>query len=255
MKVSIVTPSFNQAQFLERTIQSVLTQQGDFELEYIIIDGVSTDNSVDIIRRCAAQDQRIRWVSEPDQGQSDAINKGLHMATGEVIAFLNSDDVYLTGALQTVAETFRNPKVLWAYGRCRIIDAADRETTKVVTWYKNTVGYFYYYWLLLTINYISQPAVFWRRQLLIKVGYLNAAEHLVMDYELWCRFGRVHRATVIHKTLASFRLYQTSKSGQRFVQQFQQEYAVAKRYTSNWLILSLHKLHAALIVLVYKVTR
>lgn len=255
MKLSVVTPSFNQAEFIERTIRSVLSQQGDFELEYIIIDGVSTDGSVDIIRRFADKDDRIRWVSEPDQGQSDAINKGLRMATGDVVAFLNSDDVYVPGALETVVATFCNPNVQWAYGRCRIIDAADQETTQVVTWYKNMVGYSYRYWLLLTVNYISQPAVFWRRQLLTTVGYLSTAEHLVMDYDLWCRFGQHYPAAPIRRYLASFRLYSTSKSGQGYVQQFQQEYMVAKRYTHNWLILWLHTVHVALIVLVYKVIR
>lgn len=236
-------------------MQSVLSQSGDFELDYIVVDGASTDGSVEIIKQFAAQDKRVRWLSESDQGQSDAINKGLCMAQGDVVAFLNSDDTYLPGALRKVAEVFHDPAVQWAYGRCLIIDEHDKETVRWVTWYKGILLYFYQYWLLLVVNYISQPAVFWRRSLLNDLGYLKADEHLVMDYELWCRFGRAHRATVIHQTLANFRLYRTSKSGQRFVQQFQQEYAVAKRYTSNWLILSLHKLHAALIVLVYKVTR
>ncbi len=236
-------------------MQSVLNQRGDFELEYIIVDGASTDGSVELIKRYADKDPRIQWVSEPDQGQSDAINKGLRRATGAVVAFLNSDDLYYPDTLQTVVTTFRNPAVQWVYGRCRIINESDRETTKPVTWYKNMVGYCYHYWLLLTINYISQPAVFWRRDLLTAIGYLNTAEHLVMDYELWCRFGQRYPATPIRQYLAGFRLYATSKSGQGYVQQFQQEYAVAKRYTHNWLVLCLHRAHSALIVLVYKLIR
>lgn len=236
-------------------MRSVLNQQGDFELEYIVVDGGSTDGSVDIIQRLAAKDSRIQWVSEADHGQSDAINKGLHKATGEVVAFLNSDDVYLPGALQTIAETFRDPNAQWVYGRCRIINLDDQEISKVITWYKNVVGFFYQRWLLLVVNYISQPAVFWRRQLLTEVGYLNAAEHLVMDYELWCRFGQRYPAKPIRHYLAGFRLYATSKSGQRFKEQFQQEYTVAKRYTHNPFILGLHKLHSTLIVLAYKIIR
>lgn len=255
MKISIVTPSFNQVQFIERTMQSVLTQQGDFELEYIIVDGGSTDGSLELIQQTAAKDPRIQWVSEPDQGQSDAINKGLLRATGDVVAFLNSDDIYYPGTLLTVVQTFQDSAVQWAYGRCRIIDTSDQETTKPVTWYKNLLGYWYHYWSLLMVNYISQPAVFWRRQLLTTVGYLNTSEHLVMDYELWCRFSKQYRATPVRRYLAGFRLYSTSKSGQGYSQQFQQEYVIAKQFTRNWFILSLHKLHTALIVFVYRIIR
>lgn len=255
MKISIITPSYNQAQFIERTIQSVLNQRGDFELEYIVVDGVSKDGSVEIIQRYAAQDSRLRWLSEPDSGQSDAINKGLRLATGDVVAFLNSDDIYYPGALQAVVDTFRESTVQWAYGQCRVINAQDQATNTLITQYKNLLLRRYRYWLLLIVNYISQPATFWRRTLLAEVGYLNEAEHLVMDYDLWCRFGQRYPATPIKHYLAGFRLYTSSKSGQRFKQQFQQEYAVAKRYTHNRLILWLHKLHSTMIVLAYRVLR
>lgn len=255
MKISIVTPSYNQVQFIERTMHSVLSQTGDFDLEYIIVDGMSTDGSVAIIQRLAEQDQRMIWISEPDQGQSDAINKGLRLATGDVVAYLNSDDIYYPGALQHVANTFGNPAVQWAYGKCRVINAADVETNRLITGYKNGLLYRYRYWLLLVVNYISQPATFWRRTLLDKIGYLNTAEHLVMDYEYWCRLGQQYPAKTIHHYLSGFRFYSTSKSGQGYIQQFQQEYVVAKRYTHNWLILWLHQIHTTLIVLVYKMIR
>lgn len=236
-------------------MQSVLSQQGDFELEYIIVDGASTDGSIALIKQYAQQDTRIHWLSEPDHGQSDAINKGLRMATGEVVSFLNSDDVYLPDALQAVTETFRHSKVQWAYGRCSIINEHDEEITRWITWYKNILLQHYQYWLLLIVNYISQPATFWRRSLLHELGYLKADEHLVMDYELWCRFGHTYRATVIHQTLAYFRLYSSSKSGQRYVQQFAEEYTVARRYTHNPLVLILHKMHAGIVTLIYRWVR
>ena len=100
MKISIITPSFEQAEFLERTIESVLCQQGDFELEYLVIDGGSRDGSVEILQRYGDQ---LQWVSEPDGGQGDAINKGMARASGDVLAYLNSDDVYRPGALAAVA--------------------------------------------------------------------------------------------------------------------------------------------------------
>ena len=255
MKISIVTPSYNQVQFIERTVTSVLSQTGDFVLEYIMVDGGSTDGSLDVIKRYAAQDQRINWLSEPDHGQSDAINKGLHLATGEVVAYLNSDDIYYPGALQRVVETFQNTSVKWAYGQCRVINEQDEETNRFITLYKNILLHHYHYRLLLIVNYISQPATFWRRQLLAEIGYVNETEHLTMDYDLWCRFGQRYPAMPIKQYLAGFRLYTTSKSGQRYVQQFQQEYAVAKRYTHSWFILWLHKIHSTIVILMYKIIR
>lgn len=255
MKLSVVTPSFNQASFIERTIASVVSQTGDFDLEYIIIDGGSTDGSIEIIKHYAEKDPRIQWVSEPDSGQSNAINKGLSQATGDIVSFLNSDDVYYPGTLQCAAKLFQDQTVQWAYGKCRIINEHDVETNKLITWYKNIVGYFYQYWLLLVVNYISQPATFWRRSVLTEIGLINEQEHLVMDYDYWCRLGQNYPARHIRQYLAGFRLYGTSKSGQRFVQQFQQEYAIAKQYTHSRLILWLHKIHTMLIVLVYKVIR
>lgn len=252
MKLSIVTPSFNQTQFIERTIRSVLSQQGDFILEYIIIDGGSTDGSLNIIKRIAAEDERIRWISEPDSGQSNAINKGLRLATGDVVAFLNSDDIYYPGALQAVAQTFIQPSVQWAYGQCRIINETDEEIRHFTTRYKNWLLSTYRYWLLLIVNYISQPATFWRRTLLTELGYVNESEHLAMDYELWCRFGKKYPAQVIHHYLSGFRYYTTSKSGQQFLQQFSDEYRIAHTYTRNPFILGIHWVHAALIKLAYR---
>lgn len=255
MKLSIVTPSFNQAQFIERTMRSVLNQTGNFELEYIVVDGQSTDGSVDIIRRIAEQDNRVRWLSEPDHGQSDAINKGLHLATGDVVAYLNSDDIYYSGALQQVTDTFQNSTTYWVYGCCRIINEHDAEIAKGVTWYKNLLLAQYRYWLLLIVNYISQPATFWRRSLLDKIGYLSEHEHLVMDYEYWCRLGQQYPARVIHQYLAGFRLYATSKSGQHFTDQFKEEYVVAKRFTHNQFLLLAHRLHSWAIVTWYRLFR
>lgn len=255
MKISIVTPSYNQVQFIERTIGSVLSQQGDFILEYIIVDGGSDDGSLDSIQRYAVQDNRIRWLSEPDHGQSDAINKGLRLATGEVVAFLNSDDIYYPGALQYIVEQFRNPTVMWVCGRCRIIDERDTEMNRLVTAYKNFWLRHYTYTTLLVLNYISQPATFWRRSLLLEVGYLNEAEQLVMDYDLWCRFGQRYPATVVPDYLAGFRLYKTSKSGQRYTTQFHDEYHVAQLFTQNKFILLIHRLHSWLIVTLYRFFR
>ena len=118
VKISIITPSLNQGEYIERTILSVLNQKGNFQLEYIIIDGVSTDNTLDIIKKY--QDS-LTWVSEKDRGQSDAINKGFNMASGDLFAWLNSDDTYEENALSEVAERYREYRFKWCFGDCRKI--------------------------------------------------------------------------------------------------------------------------------------
>src|SRR5438128_2672833 len=146
MRVSIVTPSYNQARFIERTIRSVLDQDHR-DVEYIVVDGGSTDGTAGILERYS---DRIVWTSERDRGQSDAINKGLHRATGEIVAFLNSDDTYEPGALSAVVAFFSaNPEARWVYGKCRIIDENDVEIRRPITWYKNLLLRRYSYAKLL----------------------------------------------------------------------------------------------------------
>lgn len=255
MKISIVTPSYNQAQFIERTIQSVLAQKGDFDLEYIIIDGGSTDGSVDIIKKYAEKDRRIQWISEPDRGQSNAINKGLRSATGDIVAYLNSDDLYFPGALQHVMEAFADRHVQWATGQCIIINEYDQEIHPWITRYKNFWLRHYRFCTLLILNYISQPATFWRRSLFAEVGYLNEKEHLTMDYELWCRFGQRYPVRTVRQYLSGFRHHTTSKSGQDFQQQFADEYRIARRFTRHPVIIALHWVHARCVTLAYRLQR
>ncbi|MFA6475001.1 MAG: glycosyltransferase family 2 protein [Patescibacteria group bacterium] len=254
MKVSIITPSFNQVQFIERTIQSVLNQTGDFELEYIIIDGGSTDGSVDIIKRYAEQDTRIQWVSEKDSGQSNAINKGLKKATGDIVAYLNSDDTYLPDAINVVMAYFRQyPNKQWVTGQCKIINEHDREIRKFITWYKKLLLKHYSYKKLLSENFISQPATFWRKKLHDEVGYFSEQENFCMDYEFWLRLGQKYQAGVINKYIANFRYYQGSKSGSVNKKQFQDELRLARLYGKNHpIILLLHQFNYFKIILAYK---
>ncbi len=231
MKISIITPSFNQAQYIEQTIQSVLSQKGDFHLEYIIIDGGSTDATLDILKKYTG---KISWTSEKDRGQSDAINKGFKKATGDIIGWLNSDDLYEPDTLNNVARFFKkNPAVKWVYGKCRIIDEKNREIRRGVTFYKNLLLRKYSYNKLLAENFISQPAVFFRREILDDIGYLDLNQHIVMDYDFWLRIGKKHPAGVINKYLASFRWYTDSKSGSLYKRQFRDEFNVAKNMPPN----------------------
>lgn len=252
MKISIITPSFNQGKFIERTIRSVIEQKCNFDLEYIIVDGKSTDNSVEIIRKYANLDKRIRWISEPDNGQSAAINKGLRMATGAVVAYLNSDDYYLDGALETVRSFFaNNNRVHWLTGYCRVVDSQDKEIRRWVTLYKNFMLRHFSYKQLLILNAISQPATFWRRSVLDNIGYFDEKEHLVMDYEYWCRAGQKYRLAVVPKFLAAFRLHRQNKSSIKFKEQFLRESAIANQFTSSFTIKLLHRLHARIVCIAY----
>ncbi|MDD5724475.1 MAG: glycosyltransferase family 2 protein [Syntrophales bacterium] len=160
MKISVVTPSLNQGEFMERTIQSVLSQHGDFELEHIIVDGGSTDGTLDIIEKYKG---RLTLLSGRDRGQSDAINKGFAMASGDILAWLNSDDTYEPGALSEVAEIHRKHEFEWYFGNCRNIDENDREIRKLITRYKMFESRRYSLRRLLSKDFISQPAVFLRK--------------------------------------------------------------------------------------------
>ena len=180
-RISIVTPSYNQAAFLEMTIRSVL-EQNYSDLEYIIIDGGSTDGSIEIIKKYS--DRLAWWVSESDAGQADAINKGFRRATGEVIAWLNSDDLYAPGAIaQAVAVMEKNPDLGMVYGNAVTFDQDGFPLNDLIFDDWGLDG-------LLAFNVICQPAVFMRRAVLEKAGYLDTSYQFLLDHELWIRMAR-----------------------------------------------------------------
>lgn len=248
-RITIITPSYNQGRFIEQTIESILSQ-GYPDLEYIVLDGGSTDETIGILRK---YEHRLHWISEKDRGQPHAINKGLAMATGEVIAFLNSDDLYEPGALLAVGEFFaRNPQAAWVTGKCRNIDQDGREIRRWITLYKNLWLRLKRYEVLLVLNYISQPATFWRRQVMDEVGYMVETLYYTMDYEYWLRVGQRFRLWFINRYLACFRIHPASKSGSSAQAQFDEELEIVRRYTRSPLLMGLHRLHRAIAVAIYK---
>lgn len=212
-RISIITPSLNQAEFIEQTISSVLGQ-GYPNLEYIIIDGGSTDGTVDLIRKY--EHRLAYWVSEKDGGQSNAINKGLKFATGDIIAYINSDDYYLEGAFDRVANAYRdNPSVdLW-HGRCRIVNqygAKVDEQIGSIKRYDEILDLWGVWWKRR--NFV-QPEVFWTRRIGEKVGPFREDLHLVMDYEYWLRILSAGGGVgFIDAEVAAFRLQPNQKSTQ-----------------------------------------
>ncbi len=203
-KFSIVTPSYNQGHFLEETILSVLNQRYP-HIEYIIVDGGSTDNSVEIIKRY--ESKLAWWVSEKDRGQAHAINKGLERVTGDIVAYLNSDDVFLPGAFDMVAKTFmERPHINWLAGSCLLFGNAAEACVKHPTPAPDVASWLYF-------NRLPQQSTFWRRSVMQKHGLFEEKFRYSFDYEYWVRL--VHggeRCEVLDFPLAGFRLHPHSKT-------------------------------------------
>ena len=216
LKISIVTPSFNQAAYLEDTIDSVLSQR-DPNLEYVVIDGGSTDGSVDIIRRHAAR--LAHWVSEPDKGQYDAINKGFDKVTGDVMAWINSDDKYTPWCFSIVREIFsRFPAVEWLTTVQPLSWNAQGQATSI-----NFSGGFHRDSFLKGGNlptkgsfgrrFIQQESTFWRRSLWERAGgRVDTSLRLAADFELWARFYRHGELCGVLAPLGGFRAYGNQRS-------------------------------------------
>ena len=251
MKISIVTPSLNQGEFIERTILSVLSQTGAFDLEYIVVDGGSTDDSLEIIKK---HEDKLRWVSEEDRGQSDAINKGFNMASGGILAWLNSDDTYEPDALSEVAEQYRKHRFKWCFGNCRNIDENDREIRRAITKYKIFESRRYSYKRLLSKDFISQPAVFFTQDVYQEVGPLDLNCDYSMDYDYWLRIGKKYSPVYIDKFLANFRWQRGSKNSENYKQAALETYLTAKRHATSKERYPVfrHYIHYVILTLVYK---
>jgi len=206
-RLSIITPSFNQGQYLEDCIRSVLEQNYP-NLEYIIMDGGSSDQSVEIIQKYAGR--LAYWVSQKDAGQSDAINQGFTRASGDLVAWLNADDFYLPGALQAAAQAYQeNPNAAFYFGNGLRVDERKQRLGQFfpegeVRWSQPA--------LLFGLNYILQPAAFINRAALAQAGMLDTSLHYGMDSDLWLRLAQVAEPMALQSTLAAQREYSSTKS-------------------------------------------
>ncbi len=201
--VSIVTPSYDQAAYLEQTLRSVL-EQGYADLEYMVVDGGSTDGSVEIIRRYA--DRLAWWASEKDSGQAEAINKGLQKARGEIVAWLNSDDIYLPGAIAGAVKAFAaHPHAMMVYGDTRAIDAQG-QTLNVLHYRQLSLEG------LLCYEIIGQPAVFMRRAAYQTAGGLDPSYHFMLDHLLWIKIALQGEIVHVNEEWAAARYHPQAKN-------------------------------------------
>jgi len=233
--ISVITPSYNQAAFLERTIQSVLLQEGEFYLDYLVVDGDSADGSLEIIRkyeglltegdypvRCKGID--YRWISEKDNGQAEAVNKGLKMAKGDIWTYINSDDLLEPGTCAAVLKVFEErPEIDVVYGFCKIIDENDRfiRMLRVKDFDLPSLWEF---------NIIGQQGVFLRRRVIERHGYLDQSLRYAFDYEYWLRISLDSHFYHIPRVNASFRIWKGSKTGQGELKFKEEQITVLRDY-------------------------
>ncbi len=202
MKVSIVTPSYNQGKYIRKTIESVLSQGID-DLEYIVMDGGSTDETVEILKEYG---DRITWKSEKDKGQTDAVNKGIKASSGDIIGWLNSDDIYYPNAIKNVLDVFeKHPEINVVYGNANHIREDD---SFIEEYYTEDFDYE----RLKDICFICQPSLFFRKSVVEKYGYLDDKLQYCMDYDYWLRLGKGEKFYRLNELIAGSRLYEDNKT-------------------------------------------
>lgn len=253
-KFTIITPSYNQEDFIEQTIQSVLDQNYP-NLNYWVIDGNSTDQTRKILHEYKSE---LHFVSEDDKGQTDALNKGIARTlkgSNEpgFFAYINSDDYYLPEAFDKVLTAFKaHPEKMWLVGDCQIVDAESEIIQPQIQLYKKFWRRLLSFFVLSILNPIPQPAVFIRVEAVKKIGLFDANLNYVMDYDYWLRlYKKFGKPIIINQELAAFRIHSTSKGTTAYFKQFAEGYKTASKYSSNWLALLLHRLHNQVIFLIY----
>lgn len=243
-KISIIIPSFNKVDYIRSTLLSIVSQKYP-NLEVIINDGGSTDGTIKIIQEFSNKYPKIfSLVSKKDKGQTDAINKGCRKAKGDIIAYINADDLYNKNTFQEISTFFiNNPNCYWVIGFGNIIDSKGKIISKLVTKYKNLLINFNSHNALLMVNYISQPSVFFSRSAYKKFGPFIGTDKYILEYDFWLKLGRIQMPGIIKKNLSSFRLTTNNISSTFYNELLNLDYKIVTRCTNNIFILIFHRLH------------
>lgn len=258
--ISIIMPSYQQAAYLEEAVRSVL-DQADVHVELLVMDPGSTDGSRELLLTLQAQyGERLRLHFAPDDGQADAINRGMSLARGNILGWLNSDDRLRPGALRQLLPGLDHAQPRWLYGRCGIIDGNGQQISGYIVWYKNLRGRRFSLGKLLTEDFIPQMATFWNRSMWERAGGLDKSRHLAMDYDLFLKFARVAEPAVLREYLADFRVHSDAKSSLRVAEHLAEAFATVQEHAVGlgWrgrLSLVLHRLYAARTRLIYRWTK
>jgi len=250
-EVSIIIPSLNQGKYIKNTIDSVLSQSYP-NIEVLVVDGGSTDETKNILETYSG---KIRWISEKDHGQTEAINKGLRLTNGEICGYINSDDVFFPDAIAMSVQAIVKNNALWVTGDYQIIDNQGKSIQHFVEFYKRFLRLFSSRTMLSLQNYIVQPSTFWRRELIEKIGYFDESLSLVMDYDYWMRAIKIEKPVIIHSKLSSFRIHNESKGGSQYVRQFKDDLKIVRKNTKNPLIIGLHWILNQMTIFIYKIIK
>jgi glycosyltransferase involved in cell wall biosynthesis len=258
--LSIVMPCYQQVLFLEEAVRSVLDQEG-VDLELLVMDPGSTDGSRELLQELQKQyGDKLRLNFAPDEGQADAINRGIAMARGHILGWLNSDDRLRPGALRRVVPLLSGPEPRWLYGRCGIVEETGRQISRYIVWYKNIRGRRFSLYKLLTEDFIPQMSTFWNRSMWEVSGGLDKARHLAMDYDLFLRFAKIAAPAVMPEYLADFRVHRQAKSSRRVSEHMREAFTTVREHASalgwrgKWALL-LHRAYAVRTKMIYRVIK
>jgi glycosyltransferase involved in cell wall biosynthesis len=243
-KITIVTPCYNKAEYLEQTILSVVGQNYP-NLEYLIYDAKSTDKSLKIIKKYTKLYPNIvGYVSKKDRGQWDAVNNGFTKAKGDILGFLNADDLLQEGALLKLAETVKsNPNSYWFAGKSVVINSKSEQILNLIMVYKNMLLTFNIKMLLIVVNYLMQPSVFITKKAFTKFGLFTGEGKYIMEYDYWLRLAQLAMPVVIPAVLSKFRMATGMASMSYADTLLASDEKIVKKYTSNRLLLSMHRFH------------
>lgn len=243
-KISVVIPCYNSEKYIEKTLYSVFRQNYP-NLEVIVQDGGSKDKTLLILYRFKKKyPKTLDIYSEKDKGQLDAINKGFKKASGDILTYINSDDIYTRNCFKTVSEKFlENRRSCWFAGEGIVIDSTGKEIYSFASFYKKLLLKLNKYPLLLIVNYLMQPSVFLTRKVFVKFGYFSGNQRYILEYDMWLKIGKKQMPIVLNKKLSKFRISGENITSKSFLSLLEDDLAVLKKHTNRKFIIFAHKLH------------